>query len=102
MVLNGEVEVLTSIPGMEEDEDGEALDNDDDVAGISRPIPEEAEDLNSMAVPTIKSVANPFSSNAHGASLAHILPAPSPMSCSAAAARLEVYPCEHITITCRP
>jgi hypothetical protein len=77
MVLNGEVEVLTSIPGMEEDEDGEALDNDDDVAGISRPIPEEAEDLNSMAVPTIKSAANPFSSNAHGASLAHILPRPS-------------------------
>ena len=81
MVLSGEVEVLTSIPGMEEEEDGEALDNDDDVAGISRPISEEAEDLTSIAVPTIKSTANPFSHNGlnhSGASqLAHILPRPS-------------------------
>ena len=80
MVLSGEVEVLTSIPGMEDEEDGEPLDNDDDVAGISRPISEEAEELTS--IPTIKSAA-PFSHNGlnhPGASqqqLAHILPRPS-------------------------
>ena len=85
MVLSGEVEILTSIPGMEEEEEGEGYDNEDDIpirassAGIGRPISEEAEDL--MTVPTIKSAANPFTHNAlnhPGASqLAHILPRPS-------------------------
>ncbi|KAF8264999.1 hypothetical protein EI94DRAFT_1863312 [Lactarius quietus] len=84
MVLSGEVEILTSIPGMEEEEDGEGLDNEDEIpiqassAGIGRPISEEAEDV---AVPPIKSAGNPFTHNAlnhPGASqLAHILPRPS-------------------------
>ncbi|KAI9445956.1 hypothetical protein H4582DRAFT_1843167 [Lactarius indigo] len=85
MVLSGEVEVLTSIPGMDEEEDGEGFDNEDDMpiraisAGNNRSIPEEAEDL--MTVPTMKSSAvNPFAHNAlhhPGASqLAHILPRP--------------------------
>lgn len=84
MVLSGEVEVLTSIPGMEEEEEGDGFDNEDDMpiraisAGIGRSMPEEAEDM--MDVPTIKSAANPFTHNAlhhPGASqLAHILPRP--------------------------
>jgi hypothetical protein len=87
MVLSGEVEVLTSIPGMDEEEDGDGFDNEDDVPirassdGIGRPISEEAEDLNSMAIPTIKSAVNPFAHNAlnhpGAAQLAHILPRPS-------------------------
>ncbi|KAN0128010.1 hypothetical protein V8E53_014187 [Lactarius tabidus] len=90
MVLSGEVEVLTSIPGMDEEEDGDGFDNEDDIPirassdGIGRPIPEEADDLNSMAIPTIKSAVNPFTHNAlnhPGASqLAHILPRPSSIS----------------------
>lgn len=84
MVLSGEVEILTSIPGMDEEEDGECLDNDDDIpiraSSATRSIPEEAEDMSPMAVPTIKSAANPFTHNAlhhPGASqLAHILPRP--------------------------
>ncbi len=86
MVLSGEVEILTSIPGMDEEEDGEGLDNEDDMpiraisAGNGRSMPEEAEDMNPMAVPTVKSAANPFTHNAlhhPGASqLAHILPRP--------------------------
>jgi hypothetical protein len=87
MVLNGEVEILTSIPGMEDEEDGEGLDNEDDLpiqatsGGIGRPNPEEADDVNPMSAPSIKSAANPFTHNAlnhPGASqLAHILPRPS-------------------------
>jgi hypothetical protein len=85
MVLSGEVEILTSIPGMEEEEEGEGLDNEDDIpireSSATRSIPEEAEDMSPMAVPTIKSAVNPFTHNAlhhAGASqLAHILPRPS-------------------------
>jgi hypothetical protein len=84
MVLSGEVEILTSIPGMEEEEDGEGFDNEDDMpiraSSATRSIPEEAEDMSPMAVPTIKPAANPFTHNAlhhPGASqLAHILPRP--------------------------
>ncbi|KAH8984021.1 hypothetical protein EDB92DRAFT_2117256 [Lactarius akahatsu] len=81
MVLSGEVEILTSIPGMDEEEDGEGYDNEDDMpirTGNGHSIPEEAEDM--MTVPTMKSAANPFTHNAlqhPGASqLAHILPRP--------------------------
>ncbi|KAH9032039.1 hypothetical protein EDB85DRAFT_1865348 [Lactarius pseudohatsudake] len=81
MVLSGEVEILTSIPGMDEEEDGEGYDNEDDMpirVGNGHSIPEEAEDM--MTVPTMKSAANPFTHNAPqhpGASqLAHILPRP--------------------------
>jgi hypothetical protein len=84
MVLSGEVEILTSIPGMEDEEDGEGLDNDDDMpiraGSATGSMPEEAEDMSPMAVPTIKSATNPFTHNAlhhSGASqLAHILPRP--------------------------
>ena len=85
MVLSGEVEILTSIPGMEDEEEGEGLDNEDDMpvraSSATRSIPEEAEDMSPMAVPTIKPASNPFTHNAlhhPGASqLAHILPRPS-------------------------
>ncbi|KAI0293491.1 hypothetical protein B0F90DRAFT_1897590 [Multifurca ochricompacta] len=87
MVLSGEVEILTSIPGMDEEEDGEGFgDNDDDLpirvmsAGIGRSMLEDAEDLNPMVTPTVGSAGNPF---AHGVPphsgaphLAHILPRP--------------------------
>ncbi len=83
MVLSGEVEILTSIPGMDEEEDGEGLDNDDDMpiraisAGISHAIPEEAEDMNPIAVPTMKPYAPHNALHHPGASqLAHILPRP--------------------------
>jgi hypothetical protein len=84
MVLSGEVEILTSIPGMEEEEEGDGFDNEDDMpiraSSATRSMPEEAEDRNPMAVPTIKSASNPFTHNAlnhPGASqLAHILPRP--------------------------
>jgi hypothetical protein len=86
MVLNGEVEILTSIPGMDEEEDAEGLgDNEDDLpvnavpAGIGRSLPEDAEDLNSMSA--VKQAANLFAPNVppqqQGApQLAHILPRP--------------------------
>ena len=58
MVLSGEVEVLTSIPGMEEEDDGEGLgDNEDDVPMGAMPGPE---DMDSMAASTVKTAANPF------------------------------------------
>ncbi|KAI0038676.1 hypothetical protein FA95DRAFT_1187499 [Auriscalpium vulgare] len=82
MVLNGEVEILTVIPGME-DEDGDGYgDNDDDYptgpAGTVGAIPEEPEETpNPMAAPFVKSTANPFAHNAPGpAQLTHILPRP--------------------------
>ncbi|KAH9987459.1 hypothetical protein BJV74DRAFT_498825 [Russula compacta] len=88
MVLSGEVEILTSIPGMDEEEDGEGLgDNEDDMpirvmpAGIApHSIPEEPEDLPSMAL-TDKPAMNPFphglpSQHPGAPHLAHILPRP--------------------------
>lgn len=92
MVLSGEVEILTSIPGMDEEDDGEGLgDNEDDMpigavpAGITHSIPEDPEDMISMAVPTVKMATNPFP---HGLPpqhqgaphLTHILPRPAPHS----------------------
>ncbi|KAI0261349.1 hypothetical protein BC834DRAFT_474776 [Gloeopeniophorella convolvens] len=86
MVLSGEVEILTSIPGMDEEDDGEGYgDNDDDMcvgpvpAGVGHPIPEDAEDP--MAAPYVKSAGNPFAHNvpphhAGAPHLAHILPRP--------------------------
>jgi hypothetical protein len=90
MVLSGEVEILTSIPGMEEEEEGEGLD-DDDVpmrpmpVGITRSMPEDLEDLSSMAAPTVKPVTNSFPHNfppqhPGGPHLPHILPRPPPHS----------------------
>ena len=88
MVLSGEVEVLTSIPGMDEEEEGEGLgDNEDDIpirampAGVACSMPEDNEDLSSMGAPTVKPPTNAFP---HGFSpqhagaphLAHILPRP--------------------------
>ncbi|KAI0253490.1 hypothetical protein BJV78DRAFT_1152894 [Lactifluus subvellereus] len=86
MVLNGEVEILTSIPGMDEEDEEGLGDNEDDLpvraipAGISRSIPEDAEDLNSMPA-TVKPATNPFAPNVptqqQGAPhLTHILPRP--------------------------
>ena len=80
MVLSGEVEVLTSIPGMEEEEDGEGLgDNEDDLPMGAMPGPD---DVDSMAASTVKTAANPFPS--HNLTpqhpgvphLTHILPRP--------------------------
>jgi len=90
MVLSGEVEILTSIPGMDEEEEGEG-DNEDDAhirampAGIACSIPEESEDLHSVAAPTVKPLTNPFPPNLPpqhpGApQLTHILPRPAPHS----------------------
>jgi hypothetical protein len=87
MVLNGEVEILTSIPGMDEEEDEGLGDNEDDLpvratpAGIGRSPPEDAEDLNSMSA--VKPAVNLFAHNVptqqQGAPhLAHILPRPAP------------------------
>jgi hypothetical protein len=88
MVLNGEVEILTSIPGMDEEEDEGLGDNEDDlpvkvVPGIGRPLLEDAEDLNVMSA--AKQAANLFANNVppqqQGApQLAHILPRPTPHS----------------------
>ena len=89
MVLSGEVEILTSIPGMDEEEDGEGLgDNEDDLpirvvpAGIApHSIPEDSEDLTSMAALTDKPAMNPFPhglppQHSGAPHLAHILPRP--------------------------
>jgi hypothetical protein len=87
MVLNGEVEILTAIPGMDEEEDGEGLGDEDDIpmapmpAGIARPVPVDQEDMNLMAAPPVKTATNPFPHSVHPqhqAHLAHILPRPAP------------------------
>ncbi|KAI9453338.1 hypothetical protein F5148DRAFT_985569 [Russula earlei] len=88
MVLSGEVEVLTSIPGMDEEEEGEGLgDNDDDVlvraipVNITRSIPEDPDDLNSVAASAVKPTTSHFPHNLTphhpGAPhLTHIVPRP--------------------------
>jgi len=85
MVLSGEVEILTSIPGMDEEEEGEGLgDNEDDLPIRAMPpsvacsIPEDTEDLSSMAAPTVKPPTNPFPHSFHAGAphLAHIFPRP--------------------------
>ena len=88
MVLSGEVEILTAIPGMDEEEDGEGLgDNEDDMpigpmpTGIGRPVSVE-EDMNLMVASPVKA---PFPHSVHaqhpGAPhLAHIIPRPTPHS----------------------
>lgn len=88
MVLSGEVEILTSIPGMDEEEEGEGLgDNEDDMPIRAMPpsvtcsIPEETEDLSSMTAPTVKPPSNPFPhgflpQHAGAPHLAHIFPRP--------------------------
>lgn len=79
MVLNGEVEILTSIPGMDEEDDGEGLgDNEDDVP--MGPLPG-LEDVNSIAAPTVKTATNPFPhtltpQHPGAPHLTHILPRP--------------------------
>jgi hypothetical protein len=87
MVLNGEVEILTSIPGMDEEEDAEGLgDNEDDLPVRAMPpcvghsLTEDADDFNSTSA--VKPAANLFAQNVpaqqQGAPhLAHILPRPS-------------------------
>jgi len=89
MVLSGEVEILTAIPGMDEEEDGEGYgDNEDDMpigaipAGIARPIPVDSEDINLMTASPVKAAINPFPHSGHhtGSHLAHILPRPAPHS----------------------
>lgn len=91
MVLSGEVEILTAIPGMDEEEDGEGFDNEDDMpigpmpVGIARPVPVEPEDMNLMVASPVKAPTHPFPHGVHpqhpGAShLAHILPRPAPHS----------------------
>ena len=87
MVLSGEVEILTSIPGMDEEEEGEGLgDNDDDIPIRAMPpsvacsIPE-AEDLSPIGAPTVKPPTNPFPQSflpqhADAPHLAHIYPRP--------------------------
>jgi hypothetical protein len=88
MVLSGEVEILTSIPGMDEEEEGECLgDNEDDLPISAMPsnvvcsIPEDTEDFSSIGAPTIKSPTNPFPhgfqpQHAGAPHLAHIFPRP--------------------------
>jgi hypothetical protein len=88
MVLSGEVEVLTSIPGMDEEEEGECLgDNEDDMPirpmppNVACSIPEDTEDLSSIGAPAIKSPTNPFPhgfqpQHAGAPHLAHIYPRP--------------------------
>lgn len=89
MVLSGEVEILTSIPGMDEEEDGEGLgDNEDDMPIRAMPpsvacsMPEDTEDLSSMSAPAVKPPTNPFpqsflpQQHAGAPHLAHILPRP--------------------------
>ena len=78
MVLSGEVEILTSIPGMEEEDDGEGLgDNDDDLSMGTVPGPE---DVDSMGAPTVKTATNPFPhmtpQHLSAPHLTHILPRP--------------------------
>jgi hypothetical protein len=92
MVLSGEVEILTVIPGMDEEEDGEGLgDNEDDMpigampTGVARPLPVHPEDVDLMAASPVKTATNPFPHSVHpqhpGAPhLAHILPRPAPHS----------------------
>jgi hypothetical protein len=88
MVLSGEVEILTSIPGMDEEEEGEGMgDNEDDMPIRAMPpsvacsVPEDADDLGSMGAPTVKPPTNPFAhsfppQHASAPHLAHILPRP--------------------------
>jgi len=88
MVLSGEVEILTSIPGMDEEEEGEGLgDNEDDMPVRAMPpsvacsIPEDTEDLSSMGVSTVKPPTNPFPQSflpqhSDTPDLAHIYPRP--------------------------
>jgi len=87
MVLSGEVEILTSIPGMDEEEEGEGLgDNEDDMpirpmAPSVGSIPEDTEDLSSMGAPSVKPPTNPFPhsfqpEHAGAPHLAHIFPRP--------------------------
>ncbi|KAF8489820.1 hypothetical protein F5888DRAFT_1638435 [Russula emetica] len=89
MVLSGEVEILTSIPGMDEEEEGEGLgDNEDDIPiramppSVSCSMPEDTEeDLSSMGAPTVKPPTNPFPhsflpEHAGAPHLAHIFPRP--------------------------
>jgi len=90
MVLSGEVEVLTSIPGMDEEEEGEGLgDNEDDMPIRAMPpsvacsMPEDTEDLSSMGAPMIKPPTNSYPhsfspQHAGPPHLAHILPRPVP------------------------
>ena len=89
MVLSGEVEILTSIPGMDEEEEGEGLDNEDDIPirtmppGVACSMPEDTEDLSSMGAPTVKPPTNHFPhgllpQHAGAPHLAHILPRPVP------------------------
>jgi hypothetical protein len=86
MVLNGEVEILTSIPGMDEEEEGEG-DNEDDIpirampTSVTCSIPEDTDDLSSMGAPTVKPPPNSFphgfpSQHLGASHLAHILPRP--------------------------
>jgi cell division protein FtsB len=87
MVLSGEVEILTSIPGMDEEEEGEGLGDEDDLPIRAMPpsvacsIPEDTEDLSSMGAPTVKPPTNSFPHNflhqhAGAPHLAHIFPRP--------------------------
>jgi hypothetical protein len=89
MVLSGEVEILTSIPGMDEEEEGEGLgDNEDELPIRAMPpsapcsIPEDTEDLDSMGAPAVKPPTNPFPhgfippQQADTRHLAHIYPRP--------------------------
>jgi hypothetical protein len=92
MVLTGEVEILTSIPGMDEEEEGEGLgDNEDDIpirampSGLACSMPEDTEDLHSMGAPTVKPPTNSFPpsfppQHPGAPHLAHILPRPVPQS----------------------
>jgi len=88
MVLSGEVEILTSIPGMDEEEEGEGLGDEDDIpisamhhAGVACSMLEDNEDLSSMGAPTVKPPTNAFPQgfspqHAGAPHLAHILPRP--------------------------
>ncbi|KAF8470509.1 hypothetical protein DFH94DRAFT_637687 [Russula ochroleuca] len=84
MVLSGEVEILTSIPGMDEEEEGECLgDNEDDIPIRAMPtgMPEDIEDLHSMGAPMVKPPTNSFPpsfppQHPGAPHLAHILPRP--------------------------
>jgi hypothetical protein len=88
MGLSGEVEILTSIPGMDEEEEGEGLcDNEDDVpiraipTSVACSMPEDTEELSSMSAPTVKPPTNSFPhsfppQHLGAPHLAHILPRP--------------------------
>ena len=85
MVLSGEVEILTSIPGMDDEEEGDGDEDDIPIrampTSITCSMPEDNEDLSPMGVPAVKPPTNSFP---HGFSpqhpgaphLAHILPRP--------------------------